>query len=65
MRKSRSNIKKKEIQLREKNEQWNAREKRERTWVLPYSDRNRFLKKGLSFTCPTRNLISVPERCVI
>ena len=34
MRKSQSNIKKKETQLGEKNEQWNAREKRERTWVL-------------------------------
>ena len=30
MRESQSNIKKKETQLREKNEQWNAREKRER-----------------------------------
>ena len=29
MRKSQSNIKKKKTQLREKNEQWNAREKRE------------------------------------
>ena len=65
MRKNQSNIKKKETQLREKNEQWNAREKRERTWVLRYSDRNRFLRKGLSFTCPTCNLISVSERSAI
>ena len=61
MRKSQSNIKKKETQLREENEQWNAREKRERTWVLRYSGRNRFLREGLSFTCPTCNLISVSE----
>ena len=59
MRKSQSNIKKKETQLREKNERWNAREKRERTWVLRYSDSNRFLGKDLSFICPTCNLISV------
>ena len=59
MRKSQSNIKKKETQLREKNEHWNAREKRERTWLLRYSDRNRFSWKGLSFTCPTSNLINV------
>ena len=65
MRKSQFNIKKKETQLRAKNEQWNAREKRERIWVLRYSDRNRFLRKGLSFTCPTCNLISVSERCPI
>ena len=59
MRKSQSNIKKKETQLKEKDEQWNARENRERTWVLRYSGRNTFLRKGLSFTCPTCNLISV------
>ena len=62
MRKSQSNIKKKETQLRKKNEQWDAREKRERTWVLRYSHRNRFPRKGLSFTYPTWNLISVSER---
>ena len=65
MRKSQSNIKKKETQLREKNEQWNAREKRERTWLLRYFHINRFLREGLSFTCPTCNLISVAERCAI
>ena len=65
MRKSQANIKKKETQLREKNEQWNARKKRERTWVLRYFDRNRFLRKCLSFTCPTCNLMSVSERCAI
>ena len=66
MRRSQSNIKeKKETQLREKNEQWNAREQRERTWLLRYSYRNRFLREGLSFTCPTCNLISVSERCAI
>ena len=57
--------KKKETQLREKNEQWNAREQRERTWLLRYSHINRFLREGLSFTCPTCNLISVSERCAI
>ena len=57
--------KKKETQLREKNEQWNTREKIERRWLLRYCDRNRFLRKGLSFTCPTCNLISVSERCAI
>ena len=57
--------KKKETQLREKNEQWNAREQRERIWLLRYSHRNRFLQEGLSFTCPTYNLISVSERCAI
>ena len=65
MRKSQSNIKKKETQLREKNEQWNATEHRERTRLLRYSDRNRFLREGLSFICPTCNLMSVSERCAI
>ena len=66
MRRSQSNIKKKkETQLREKNEQWNAREQSERTWLLRYSHINRFLREGLSFTCPTCNLISVSERCAI
>ena len=65
MRKSQSNIKKKETQLREENEHWNVREKRERTWVLRYSDRNTLLREGLSFICPTCNLISVSERCAI
>ena len=45
--------------------QWNAREQRERTCLLPDSHRNRFLREGLSFTCPTCNLISVSERCAI
>ena len=38
MRKTQSNIKKKETQLREKNERWNAREKRKREhgfYVIP------------------------------
>ena len=65
MRESQSNIKKKEAQFGEKNEQRNAREKRERTWVLRYSDRNRFLWKILTFACPTCSLISVSERCTI
>ena len=66
MRKSQSNIKKKkETQLRGKSEQWNAREQRETTWLLRYSHINRFLREGLSFTCPTCNLISVSERCAI
>ena len=65
MRKSQPKIKKKETQLREKNEQWNATEKRERRWLLRYSDRNRFLREGLFFTCPTCNLISGSERCTI
>ena len=57
---SQTNTKKKKTQLREKNEQWNDRRS-----VFRYSDRNRFLWKGLSFTCPTCNLISVSERCAI
>ena len=56
--------KKKETQLR-KNEEWNTREKRERTSILRYSDRNRFSWKGLSFACSACNLISVSERCAI
>ena len=48
IRKSQSNIKEKETQLRETNEQWNAREKRERTWVLRYSDKNRFFMENFN-----------------
>ena len=57
--------KRKEIQLREKNEQWNDRQKRERTCLLPDSGRNRFLRKDLSFTCPTYNRISESDRCAL
>ena len=59
VRKSQSNIKKTDTQLREKNEQWNGRERRS---VLCYSDRNRFLWKGLFFACSPCDLISVSER---
>ena len=65
MRKSQSNIKKKKEAKLRKNGEWNAREKRERTWVLRYSDKNRFLRKGFLFTFPTCNLISVSERYAV
>ena len=66
MRRSQSDIKKKkETQLREKNEQWNATQNRERTCLLPDSHRNRFLREGLSLSCPPCNRISGSERCAI
>ena len=40
-------------------------ERRERTWVLRYSDKTRFLWKIFTFACSACTLISVSERCTI
>ena len=60
MRKSQSNIKKwrKHSWERKMNSGALESRERERTWLLPDSHINRFLREGFSFTCPTWNYLS-------